>query len=206
MVNKCCCCIPLRMAVLLIAILSALCSAAVLSYLIADRNNLLLYDDSSQVNLGAALYTGVGIAALSICASIFGIVGAITKKRNLIRIFKYVYWMMAILIVAVSVATWIFVLVKRNELQDSCMFYYESDHAETMVDESILSEEAEDVCSKMLLGILVGGGIAVVVANAIKVYFACIINAYTMRLKRSRLHRPLRDLEQVAAYKTDIPY
>lgn len=135
---------------------------------------------------------------------------------------------MAILIVAVSVATWIFVLVKRNELQDSCMFYYESDHAETMVDESILSEEAEDVCSKMLLGILVGGGIAVVVANAIsvsailqrlhftktdtlhvkttKVYFACIINAYTMRLKRSRLHRPLRDLEQVAAYKTDIPY
>lgn len=39
-----------------------------------------------------------------------------------------------------------------------------------------------------------------------KVYFACIINAYTMRLKRSRLHRPLRDLEQVAAYKTDIPY
>lgn len=133
---------------------------------------------------------------------------------------------MAILIVAVSVATWIFVLVKRNELQDSCMFYYESDHAETMVIESILSEEAEDVCSKMMLGILVGGGIAVVVANAIsvstlydpmltailiynmykKVYFACIINAYTMRLKRSRLHRPLRDLEQVAAYKTDIPY
>lgn len=133
---------------------------------------------------------------------------------------------MAILIVAVSVATWIFVLVKRNELQDSCMFYYESDHDETMVTESILSEEAEDVCSKMMLGILVGGGIAVVVANAIsvstlydpmltaklihcmykKVYFACIINVYTMRLKRSRLHRPLRDLEQIAAYKTDIPY
>lgn len=39
--------------------------------------DLLLYDDSSQVNLGAALYTGVGIAALNICASIFGIVGAI---------------------------------------------------------------------------------------------------------------------------------
>lgn len=49
------------------------------------------------------------------------------------------------------------------------MFYYESDHAETMVIESILSEEAEDVCSKMMLGILVGGGIAVVVANAISV-------------------------------------
>lgn len=106
---------------------------------------------------------------------------------------------MAVLIVAVSVATWIFVLVKRNELQDSCMFYYESDHAETMVDESILSEEAEDVCSKMLLGILVGGGIAVVVANAISVsaiFNACVFlqNWHTritkglFRLHHQRLH------------------
>lgn len=40
--------------------------------------DLLLYDDASQVNLEAVLYTGVGIASLNICASIFGIVGAIT--------------------------------------------------------------------------------------------------------------------------------
>ncbi|KAI9321581.1 hypothetical protein BX666DRAFT_2023695 [Dichotomocladium elegans] len=190
MINKCCCCVPLRLGVAIIALLSLV---GVLAYLVLEKDSLLLQEDTSHINLDAVYYTGLVVTSLNIIASLFGILGAGMRKKSLIRVFKHVYWVMAVVIIAASIAIWIFIAVRRTDLYESCAFYYERDYALEGFD---VTAEATGVCNKIMLGLLVGGGVAVLVGAAISIYFACVISAYVERLKRSSLHRPLRDLEQ----------
>ncbi|KAI9270333.1 hypothetical protein BDA99DRAFT_557172 [Phascolomyces articulosus] len=203
MIQKCCCCIPLRFGVLIIALLDLLASVAAVVYLCIARENILSYRDSTYVNLDAAYYVAIAISGIAIATSLFGFIGTIVQKRGLINIFKFVYWIMAILALIVTAATWIFLLVRRGDIISSCEVYADNATGEYALPSGL---DAGEACEKTMTGVLVGGGVGVVVGNIISIYFACVISAYASRLKQRVQHHPLRDLEDFpqTSYKTSV--
>ncbi|KAI9497051.1 hypothetical protein BDB00DRAFT_806570 [Zychaea mexicana] len=200
--QKCCCCISLRVGVLIIAILDLLASAAAVAYLAIARSDILSYDEATYVNMEAAYYAGLAIGCLAIVTALFGFIGAIAQKRGLVNIFKFVYWIMTLLALIVSFATWIFLIVRREDVVSGCEFYLDN-YADQY---GYSGTEAADACNKTVTGMLVGGGVGVVVGNIIGIYFACVVSAYASRLKQRVQHHPLRDLEDFpqTSYKTSV--
>ncbi|CDS10098.1 hypothetical protein LRAMOSA02775 [Lichtheimia ramosa] len=200
MIHKCCCCFPLRIGVFIIALFSFLASTASLVWLIINRNQIQGYEGYSYFSMDVVFYVGIGLASLNIAAGLFGLIGTTAQKRGLVVIFQFVYWIMAILTLVVTVGTWIFLLVHRSDIEAGCQEGVEQMESSGYT----LGSEIADMCSRGMQGLLIGGGVGVFIGNIISLYFACVVSAYASRLKRSNQHLPLRDLEDFPqpAYKT----
>ncbi|KAG2228147.1 hypothetical protein INT45_009193 [Circinella minor] len=165
--------------------------------------DILASRGSTYVNLDAAYYVCIAVSCIGALTSLFGFIGTIIQKRGLINIFKIVYWLMAILALIVTAATYIFLIVRRGDIVDGCEYYIENGTEGYPLPDGIDSREA---CEKTMVGVLVGGGVGIVVGNIISIYFACVVTAYASRLKQRVQHHPLRDLEDFpqTSYKTSV--
>ncbi|CAO3624259.1 unnamed protein product [Cunninghamella blakesleeana] len=193
--NTCCCCIPIRAGVLLIATLS---TAFYIAATIASFVGRQKYLASADVELSRIIYwVFVALFILNSITSLFGMVGAISKNRGMINIFKGVYWLMAIIGLLVSLAIWIVLLVKRDDISAACADVSQNpgDYGLSDVLPVGSAGEALSLCSTSVRNLLIITGVGIFVGNFIQLYFASVISAYATRLRRTNQHEKLRNLE-----------
>ncbi|KAI8078833.1 uncharacterized protein BX664DRAFT_342823 [Halteromyces radiatus] len=193
--NTCCCCIPIRAGVLIIATLSALFYIATLVCLLVGKGSLLNPEYSERIIIGYWILFGLSI--LYTLSSIFGIVGGLAKNRGMTNIFKVLYWLMAILMLILSVGLWIASMVNRDETVAVCsdILQHPGTYNGELTTYNYPKAQADEICSSSMRNLLIGMGIGVFVGNLIQLYFACVISAYATRLRRTNQHERLRNLE-----------
>ncbi|KAI8079353.1 hypothetical protein BDF21DRAFT_419939 [Thamnidium elegans] len=184
---KCCCCIPVRAGVLIIALLSAaiyIMSTVGLFLVKANDDQSYLNNTDFTYNMTAVngvFYTTVAVTILFSLASLFGVIGSITQHRKMIVMFKMVYWFVVILQFIVTVAVIIVLAVNRSEIIGHC----------TLSSEAVSLED----CTKGFKYMMIAFSVIVMIINFIQFYFATAISAYAARLRRTNMHEKLRNLE-----------
>ncbi|CAO0791129.1 unnamed protein product [Mucor circinelloides] len=181
---KCCCCIPVRAGVLIIALLSAaLYIASTVGLFMSKPTSGITYDnveiDMRVVN--GIYYTSIAVSIVFALASLFGVLGSVTQHRKMIAIFKVAYWFVTILQFIVTIAAIIILAVKRTDIVNSCVALY--------------PEETVDTCSVGYRNFMIIFSVVSIVINFIQFYFATAISAYATRLRRTNMHEKLRNLE-----------
>ncbi|GAN02791.1 hypothetical protein MAM1_0028c02238 [Mucor ambiguus] len=181
---KCCCCIPVRAGVLIIALLSAaLYIASTVGLFLSKPSSGVTYEgvevDMRLVN--GIYYTSIAVSIIFALASLFGVLGSVTQHRKMIAIFKVSYWFVAILQFIVTIAAIIILAVKRTDIVNSCVALY--------------PEETLDTCSVGYRNFMIIFCVVSIVINFIQFYFATAISAYATRLRRTNMHEKLRNLE-----------
>ncbi|KAL7321812.1 hypothetical protein PS15m_001542 [Mucor circinelloides] len=181
---KCCCCIPVRAGVLIIALLSAaLYIASTVGLFMSKPTSGVTYDnveiDMKVVN--GIYYTSIAVSIVFALASLFGVLGSVTQHRKMIAIFKVAYWFVTILQFIVTIAAIIILAVKRTDIVNSCVALY--------------PEETVDTCSVGYRNFMIIFSVVSIVINFIQFYFATAISAYATRLRRTNMHEKLRNLE-----------
>ncbi|KAF1799586.1 hypothetical protein V8B55DRAFT_1539812 [Mucor lusitanicus] len=181
---KCCCCVPVRAGVLIIALLSAaLYIASTVGLFMSKPSSGVTYEgaeiDMKVVN--GIYYTAIGVSIVFALASLFGVLGSVTQHRKMIAIFKVSYWFVAILQFIVTIAAIIILAVKRTDIVNSCVALY--------------PEETLDTCSVGYRNFMIIFCVVSIVINFIQFYFATAISAYATRLRRTNMHEKLRNLE-----------
>ncbi|KAI9310612.1 hypothetical protein BX666DRAFT_1869498 [Dichotomocladium elegans] len=189
MLNKCCCCIPLRAGVFIISLLSLVREDCQFKH--TSLTFAALHSIAHGVNMTVPFYVFIAISSVLVLFSIFGLVGAMAQKRGFVQAFRVMYWIYTILAFIATFAVYIALLVKRADVQSACVIEMMNDSSNS----NSLPADASyaDLCSR-----------ATTITLAI--YFACAVSAYATRLKPSYQHHPLRDLEDFpqTSYKSAV--
>ncbi|KAI9252162.1 hypothetical protein BY458DRAFT_443821 [Sporodiniella umbellata] len=179
---KCCCCIPVRAGVLIIALLSSI------FYIITTVGLCLSVSRFKEAGgmyttpaMEGALYASIAIAVIfSVCA-LFGVVGSITQHRKMISAFKLAYWTSSLIVMLVSLAVIVILATQRSEIAYRC--------TEANLDETV------DSCLIYYRNFMIAFCLIAVAINLIQFYFAAAISSYATRLRRTNIHAKLRGLE-----------
>ncbi|KAG0179443.1 hypothetical protein DFQ28_008744 [Apophysomyces sp. BC1034] len=138
----------------------------------------------------AAIYwVLVALAAVNSLSSLFGFVGGMAAQRGMVVFFRTLYWIMAVVTLIISVSFFIFLLVKRNLLLENCI-------ETTQGRPEYANENVPELCRSTVTTFFVVFGVLVGVINSLEFYFATVISAYALRLKRNNQHNQLRTMEQ----------
>ncbi|KAI8647077.1 hypothetical protein BD408DRAFT_358683 [Parasitella parasitica] len=181
---KCCCCIPVRAGVLIIALISAaLYIFSTVALFMSKPSTGVTYEDVEidMKVVNAIYYTSIAVSIIFALASLFGVLGSVTQHRKMIAIFKISYWFVTILQFIVTIAAIIILAVKRTDIVNSCVALY--------------PEETVDTCSVGYRNFMIVFSIVSILVNFIQFYFATAISAYATRLRRTNMHEKLRNLE-----------
>ncbi|KAI9347849.1 hypothetical protein BD770DRAFT_395456 [Pilaira anomala] len=206
--NNCCFCIPLRTGVTTIAVISSAFYVAILIWLITGRNVVYSFPQSELSAALGVFWTSVSVVGVYAVSSLFGVIGGITQNRNMVNIFKYLYVIMATLILVSSLGIWIAMMVKKSSIVTGCEDYLTTEMSKTSSSTSYYSPVTlpngtnkvhQDECEAATKQLLIVSGVIILIGNFVQVYFASTINAYACRLKssggRSAQHHKLRDMD-----------
>ncbi|ORZ23059.1 hypothetical protein BCR42DRAFT_403888 [Absidia repens] len=192
--NTCCCCIPIRAGVLIIATLSAAFYIVILVGLGINKESLTSAEYGNRSSI--SYWVLFSISILYALSSLFGIVGGVAKNRAMTNIFRVLYWIMAILSLILSVGLWIAAMVYRDDSVAICSDILQNPAKYgASLDTTFTKSEADSTCSTSMRNVLIISGVCVVIGNLIQLYFACAISAYATRLRRTNQHEKLRNLE-----------
>ncbi|KAK0546806.1 hypothetical protein OC846_005121 [Tilletia horrida] len=174
-----CCCIPTRIAVLLlsfISILASLGNAAAIFFTLRNfenTNGQAWYDLDTASKVILIVY-GV-FSVIYALSSLSGFIGAIVRSRKLVGIYVFVSWVMLLLSTALgSLAIWAAFKDKSN-YQQACVERVNSQIA----DGSQITADACDGSFKVALGIVIG---VFVISVLIHLYLCIIIRRYKEQL------------------------
>ncbi|ORE04608.1 hypothetical protein BCV72DRAFT_263832 [Rhizopus microsporus var. microsporus] len=179
---KCCCCVPVRAGVLMIALISAAFYIAVTVGLCLDIPRLN-EDDGAYVTpaMRGVHYTSIAFSVIFAFCSLFGVIGSITQHRKMVATFKLAYWTSALIAAILSIAVIVVLAVQRTEVIGRC--------GALNPDESIGS------CPEFYRNFMIALCVLIVFVNFIQFYFAAAISSYATRLRRTNMHEKLRNLE-----------
>ncbi|KAI9284397.1 hypothetical protein BC943DRAFT_60854 [Umbelopsis sp. AD052] len=205
--STCCCCIPLRIGVIIIAVFSTIVYALGTASLFISKNHASASFPIQANQYTAVFWTLVAVYILYTLSSLIGVVGSITQRRRMVLFFSILNWIMVVLTLIASFAVWIILLVKKSDVETAC---------EAAVSNSIAANDSpyhtpvsipnqqgdiQNACQEAIRNATIIGGVLVFVGNALQFYFASAISAYAQRLKRNNQHQKLRDLDDFPSAK-----
>ncbi|KAI8641029.1 hypothetical protein BD408DRAFT_418961 [Parasitella parasitica] len=173
-----CFCISLRTSVTTIAASSSAFCFGILLWLLEKRQVVYKLQDLSAAP--AVYWSLMSVVGLYTAGSLFGVIGGITQNRSKINIFRFLYWIVVILLLVSSSTIWIILLVHQNSIIDGCRHYL-TDSSTIMASDQQGLLQPED-CHTATKQILIAGGTVVFLGNLIQIYCASIVNAYATRL------------------------
>ncbi|KAG1461170.1 hypothetical protein G6F56_005786 [Rhizopus delemar] len=179
---KCCCCIPVRAGVLIIALLSA-------AFYVAVTVGLCLaipkFNESGGMYVTPAMkgvhYASIAITVIFAFCALFGVIGSITQHRKMISAFKLAYWTSVLIELVISIAVIVVLAVQRTEIIGRCT--------------ALNQDETFDSCSGYYRNFMIVLCCIIVLVNLVQFYFAAAISSYATRLRRTNIHAKLRNLE-----------
>ncbi|OZJ04909.1 hypothetical protein BZG36_02516 [Bifiguratus adelaidae] len=215
--DKCCCCIPLRIGVLIISLLLLGCNIFALVELVRGEKGKYVAALSSNTQfaqltgnylsvINPVFYALIAVAALYGLASVFGAAGSILRNRPMTMAFSIVNWIMVTIVSLVVVGTWIYYMTQRNnyiayctndvnQLQQAQQQAANSPYTPVNVpNANVLSGITPQECQTLFNNIAIAWGVIGIVGSIILIYFAFCVGAYAARLKRRNQHTVLKDL------------
>ncbi|KAI8973304.1 hypothetical protein BDF20DRAFT_881644 [Mycotypha africana] len=124
MVSKnCFCCVPLRAAVTTIAVISTSFYVGILLWLLKERNVVYNFPQPSSATAIAAFWSLITIIAMYALSSVFGVIGSLKQNKNMIDLFRFFYWTMAMLLCLSSSILWIVLIFKQSTILEECQLY-----------------------------------------------------------------------------------
>ncbi|KAI9277844.1 hypothetical protein BY458DRAFT_504206 [Sporodiniella umbellata] len=179
---KCCCCVPIRAGVLIIALLSAAFYVAITVLLCLAIPS---FNESGGAYSTPAMkgvhYTSIAVTVIFTFCSLFGVVGSITQHRKMIAAFKAAYWTASLLELLISIASIVMLAVEKTEIVNTCV--------------SQNPGETISSCSAYYRNFMIVFCCLIVIINLFQFYFASAISSYATRLRRTNMHEKLRHLE-----------
>ncbi|KAF7727782.1 hypothetical protein EC973_007013 [Apophysomyces ossiformis] len=194
---------------MVIAICSSIFYICWLVGLLLRRYDILMFFQQDLSTATPVYWTCVAVIGLYSVSSLFGVVGSIAQNRKMIGIFKFMYWVMAIVLLCVSLAAWILMLVKRDSIVAGCNQYLQdisTSHSPYYTPVQLPNGAifGKDDCEGAMKRVLIVGGVLVFIGNFLQIYFASAISAYADRLKRNNQHQKLRDLDDYPESKMAV--
>ncbi|KAI9285246.1 hypothetical protein BC943DRAFT_360351 [Umbelopsis sp. AD052] len=211
--STCCCCIPLRVGVGIIATLSLAFYGSSLILCFVYKNGNVVDNRINGVN--AIFWSSVAVSIVWLLASLFGLIGVLTQRRGMVLLFNTFNWIMAFLTLGVSLAAFILLLAKQQDAHNNCVTFWNEQGGPPTADGSPYhssvnipsnQQSIDDYCTNVLRILTIVIGVLTFVGNGIQLYFAAMVGAYSTRLKRFRQHVPLRDLDYMQDKQYTSPY
>jgi len=207
-VDKCCCCIPLRGGVFIIALLMLFGNIAEVGILFLRREQVMTWFGIYSSSVAIVFWISVIISALYGAASLFGVIGAAIANRAMVLIFAMVNWIFTILSLLISTALWIYIMVKRQDIEVACTDaingataganstgggLYQPIYGSAA---NATSASAPETCAGAIKWMSIWLGVVVFCGNLFALYFASVVSAYASRLKRFfNNHTKLHDMD-----------
>ncbi|KAI8368861.1 hypothetical protein EDC96DRAFT_574019 [Choanephora cucurbitarum] len=203
--GNCCFCIPLRVGVTSIAILSSVFYIAILIFLLMNRQG---FDELPQTMISSTLtlfWVFVGTLSLFAAFSLFGVIAGLTQNKTMMNIFRFLYWTVTLLLFISSTAFWIYLMIQRDSVTTGCQQFMAlnattsitSTYSPVTLPDGTDGGLYHDYCASLTRQVLIISGVLVFVGNLVQIYFASVIGAYARRLKAGMTsqHQQLRDLD-----------
>jgi hypothetical protein len=208
--EKCCCCIPLRGGVFVIALLTFLGNIGELAYFFLRREYLTTGFQGYGNSYVIAFWVMVAITVLYCAASLFGVIGSGLANRAMVLIFSTVNWIIVIFTFLVYTALWIYIMAKKSEIVDVCTSTLNGAVGSTMnatntnsiytplFGPTANSVNSVEACNETIKWVSIYLGLVVVIGGLLSVYFASVVSAYATRLKRFNNHTKLQDMDEMS--------
>ncbi|KAI8377640.1 uncharacterized protein BYT42DRAFT_571046 [Radiomyces spectabilis] len=209
--ERVCCCVPVRIGVLLISIILSLVYLALFTLMFVKHDDMYLWATSIQEVDTALTDTAFnGVFAAFACVtmgyavtSVFGIIAIVLQHRRVVRIYHVANWIFVLLILTSSLAYWIYFKVKQDVYVNDCQDLVnkmaglpeDSPYSRVIVphNKPIAGGNDKQYCIDLINKLVIASGVVVFVGNAIQIYFASSIGVYATSLKRHYQHQRLQD-------------
>ncbi|KAI8887571.1 hypothetical protein K501DRAFT_241999 [Backusella circina FSU 941] len=185
--ERVCCCIPVRLGVFLISLLSA-CVYIVFVIIMFIYRKEMEYLATSQQIIGtpftveafnAVFYSFISIFIASAAICVFGLLAILEQHRRMARIYNIVNWVFVLTILIFSLAWWIYLKVKQADFLSECQI------------SSPLNLGDSELCIDYLNKLVIISGVLVFAGNLLQLYWAKSISKYSISLNRYYQHQRL---------------
>jgi len=205
--DKCCCCIPLRGGVFVIALLTLLGNIGGIVYLVVRRDYLMHPFQAFSNTFVISFWVALTITALYAAASLFGVIGTGLANRAMVLIFSMINWIFVVFTLLAYTALWIYIMVKKSEITNICSTTLNGAAGDAIASNPIYTPlfgstanavSSIDACNETIKWVSISLGIFVLVGGFISVYFASVVGGYAARLKRFNNHTKLQNLDEMS--------
>jgi hypothetical protein len=208
--DKCCCCIPLRGGVFVIALLTLLGNIAGIVYLFLRRDYIMHPFQGYSNTFVISFWVTVTITLLYAAASLFGVIGTGLANRAMVLIFSTINWVFVIFTLLAYTALWIYIMVKKSEITEICTTTLNGavgSAANSTAPNSIYTPlfgtaanavNSIEACNETIKWVSISLGVFVLVGGFISIYFASVVGAYAARLKRFNNHTKLQNMDEMS--------
>jgi hypothetical protein len=175
----CCCCIPLRAGVIILALLSFLASGFEAVVYLAKPKFI-----QPQPNHTTALVYGIFMAIMCFF-SLIGLIGGIRASHGMVKAYSVLQKITLFLAFVATGVTIGFSFKNRPEMLDQCIASVKDGSNENVVN---LPKDASDdvirqVCEPMVTATLVAMTITMIIILLILIYFTTVVSEYASKLK-----------------------
>ncbi|KAI7906415.1 uncharacterized protein BX663DRAFT_483161 [Cokeromyces recurvatus] len=207
--NTVCCCISIRMGVLIISslILSIYLANTILIFIYAkdlEKWSTMEQNVDTPLTLEAfntVFYSFASVFIIYIIISFLGIISIIIQHRRMVRIYHVMNWFLVLLLFTVTVACWVYFKVKQDTYVNDCQDIQNiknnitADEFYTQIripgKQPIAPGSDKSECVELVKRIIIISGICVFMFNFIQIYWARSIGKYATSLKKNCHHKIL---------------
>ncbi|ORY94214.1 hypothetical protein BCR43DRAFT_496060 [Syncephalastrum racemosum] len=201
--RTCCGCLPLRAGIMSIASVSFIVYGCCFLYFLIGKNVIWAFFQQEQ-DVAIPLWgTCVAVSGVAALISVLGILANMRPERQLMTMYRLAYGFLVSFVLIATFATWITLLIKRNDTVNSCNQYMAS-RENVLTTETIFGDEDDD-CNSKVHALLAVGAIICFIGNAAQFYFAFVIMAHESRLRRLNAP-PEYDLNHQHYHQQPMPY
>ncbi|KAI9494103.1 hypothetical protein BDB00DRAFT_820884 [Zychaea mexicana] len=193
--NRCCLCLSLHQATLIISTASAVVYGAVFIWLLVRHEIILGFFQQESQAIQPILWLLVALSGIICLCMLFGAFASLRQNQTMMRLFKAMYWAVAAVVLVMTLAAWAVLLAKRDSAVSSCNEYLSQVRGSRDLPGSGVFGVYDGDCDASVRNLIIVGALIVFIGNALQIYWACIVSASVSRMKDSVGHQQLRDLE-----------
>ncbi|KAI7887880.1 uncharacterized protein EV154DRAFT_519378 [Mucor mucedo] len=207
--EKVCCCLPVRIGVLIMSFL-IFCIYFVATFLMFYYRNDLTQWSILQQNVDTPLtldaFNGVFYAFVTAfityaVVSIVGMVAIVLQHRRLVRIYHVANWFFVLLLFTTTLAFWTYLKVKQDVYVNDCQELFNVYNNATINSvytpiqipgkQIVAGGSDKSECINFIKKLVIGSGVCVFICNILQLYWARSIGKYATSLKRHYQHQRL---------------
>jgi hypothetical protein len=175
---SCCCCIPLRAGVIILALLSFLAAGFEAVVYLAKPSFI-----QPKPNGTTALVYGVFMAIMCVF-SLFGLIGGIRASHGLVKAYSVLQKISLFLAFVATGITIGFSFKNRQDMLNQCITTVrEGNNPSVNLPKDASEETIRPVCESMTTAVLVTMTIVMIIILFIMLYFTAVVSEYSSKLK-----------------------
>ncbi|KAI9486080.1 MAG: hypothetical protein EXX96DRAFT_30361 [Benjaminiella poitrasii] len=211
--ERVCCCIPIRLGVLIIStlIFSIYLVETILMFVYRkDLEEWSTMEQNVDIPLtleafNSVFYSFASIFIAYILISFLGIIFIFLRHRRMVRIYHVMNWFFVLLLFTVTVAYWIYFKVKQDIYVNDCQDLRNMKNNVTVSPfytqiripgKQLIAPGADkSECINLIRRIVIISGVFIFIFNLLQIYWAKSIGKYATSLKKNYRHKRIKTFE-----------